>query len=48
MEKPRLEKNKMTRNEGLNNDTHNPLQPSDLGAEDEENLEWVVDERDEY
>lgn len=38
----------MTRNEGLNNTTHNPLQPSDLGAEDEGNLEWVVDERDEY
>lgn len=37
----------MTMDESINNATHNLLRPSDSGAEDEGNLEWIMAERDE-
>lgn len=41
-EQSRLEKGRVTRDEGPDNATYKPLRPSYLEAEGEGNLEWMV------
>lgn len=44
----RLGKGKVIKDEGLNNVIYNLLKLLDLWFEDKGNLEWIVEERDEY
>lgn len=46
--KPSPEKGRVTKDDTLDNVNSNLLKPSDLGAGDEWNLKWIVEEGDEY